>query len=428
MRRDEIAKKLDVKRIKESKVARNSFFITAAHFVNIAFGLIATTIIARYLGVELYGRFGYYTALMSILAIFLDLGTDIFSVVQISKDSASMNKYISMNVTSRLFMTVIMSIVLILMGVLEIVDIEVAALILWVAFLMQNFLKVPKICFQSSEEMHYMALYDVLDYLLLLVVTIAFVVFGPKGTRLELVAGAYLVSRGLTFALSMNKAKRRYTIKYVNVKAHEVLELVKRSSPLFVNSIITLLAMQIDVMMINAFMGDVETGYYSASKRILTNLLIFPSIMTTVLLPKLSNKSLDEQKSFYVLKMNFAGGLVVAAGILIFAKWGILLLFGKEYLPAYHILQIFGFAMPMLFVNYYLGTYLVANEKQSKVLFLNIVSTLANIGMNYVLIPVYQGRGAAMATFISISVGFALSTYYYTKTKRENGMDENATG
>ena len=428
MRREEIARKLDIKKIKESKVARNSFFITAAHFMNIALGLLATTIIARYLGVELYGRFGYYTALMSILAIFLDLGTDIFSVVQISKDKESMDRYMSMNVTSRFFMTAVMSIVFICMGVSGAVDMEAAALIFWAAFLMQNFIKVPRICFQSSEEMHYMALYDVLDYVLLLICTSAFVLMGPKGIKLELVAGAYLVSRGLTVVMSMNKAIRRYKLKYVKVRASEVLDLVKKSSPLFVNSIITLLAMQIDVMMINAFMGDIETGYYSASKRILTNLLIFPSVMTTVLLPKLSNKSLDEQKSFYVLKMNFAGGIIVAAGIFIFAKLGILLLFGRDYLPAYQILQIFGFAMPMLFVNYYLGTYLVANEKQSKVLFLNIISTLANIGMNYVLIPAYQGRGAAMATFISISIGFVISIYHYMKTRRENDRGESISG
>lgn len=182
--------------------------------------------------------------------------------------------------------------------------------------------------------------------------------------------------------------------------------------------------MQIDVMMINAFMGDVQTGYYSASKKIFTNLLIFPSIMTTVLLPKLSNKSLDENKSFYVLKLNFIGGAVIAAGIFLFAKLGILILFGRQYLPAYYILQVFGLAMPMLFVNYYLGTYLVANEKQTTSLAISIFTTSINIGMNYVLIPEYQGLGAAIATLISIAVGFVFSLYFYFKIKKENCLKE----
>lgn len=417
---------LDINKWKNSLVARNGFYISISHVATVILGLVNTMVIARYLGVELYGRLGYYTATISILSVFIELGVDLYYIVRISKDRANISKYFSMNVISRIIMTGVMT------GVFYLVisasgkaDGYIVPTILWVTFVMQNYIRVPRVCYQANEDMHFTAIYDVLDYVLLLIAALFLIVLGPKGMKLELMAIAYLVSRGLTLYFTGATAVKKYGLKLQKVDFREMLDFIKSGSPLLVNSIMTLIVSQVDIMMVNAFMGDIQTGYYNAVKKIVMNLLVFPGVFSAVLLPRMSNKTMKDENASIVLKINFVAGFAVLIAILLFSRVGILLLFGREFLPAYSILLIFGFGMPMSYASYYAGVYLVANELQKKVLFYNTLGAGVNIAANFILIPMYQASGAAYGSLISTFVVFAFSMYYYIKTSRENREREN---
>jgi len=56
------------------KVLKNTGFLSVGQFVAIATGVVWTAILARYIGPELYGIFGYLSSIMAILVLFIDFG------------------------------------------------------------------------------------------------------------------------------------------------------------------------------------------------------------------------------------------------------------------------------------------------------------------------------------------------------------------
>jgi O-antigen/teichoic acid export membrane protein len=98
-----------------------------------------------------------------------------------------------------------------------------------------------------------------------------------------------------------------------------------------------------------------------------------------------------------------ASGVLVLIMVLLTSYWMIPLLFGQEYASSVLILNILAISIPMIYLAFNAGSVLTTKDNmRKKVKYMGYTAAL-NIVLNIVLIPIYSGVGAAMATVISNS-------------------------
>jgi len=112
------------------------------------------------------------------------------------------------------------------------------------------------------------------------------------------------------------------------------------------------------------------------------------------------------KKSFQMLTLLGVAGL---AGYYIFARLGILIIFGEEFLPSVPVLRILAFAVPFMFLNSLLGSYMNATGRELTFTKITGFTALLNVVLNYFLILHFGAEGAAVATVMSQGMASVLS-------------------
>jgi len=112
------------------------------------------------------------------------------------------------------------------------------------------------------------------------------------------------------------------------------------------------------------------------------------------------------RKSFQMLALIGIGGL---AGYYIFARLGISIVFGEKFLSSVPVLRILAFAVPFMFLNSLLGSYMNATGRELTFTKITGFTALLNVVLNYFLILHFGAKGAAVATVVSQGVSSALS-------------------
>lgn len=167
----------------------------------------------------------------------------------------------------------------------------------------------------------------------------------------------------------------------------------------------------LDVVMLNFMSGDVETGYYSTAVKIKGVLVSFVTALGSVLLPRMSyyaeRKMNKEFRKMVSRAFGFVGlvSLPLCIFFIFFAKHSILIISGRDFLPAVSTMQII---MPTLiligFSNICGIQILVPLGLEKHVLYSEIAGALTDIGINLWLIPSMGAKGAAIGTLAAEAV------------------------
>lgn len=167
----------------------------------------------------------------------------------------------------------------------------------------------------------------------------------------------------------------------------------------------------LDVVMLNFMSGDVETGYYSTAVKIKGVLVSFVTALGSVLLPRMSyyaeRKMNKEFRKMVSRAFGFVGlvSLPLCIFFIFFAKHSILIISGRDFLPAVSTMQII---MPTLiligFSNLCGIQILVPLGLEKHVLYSEIAGALTDICINLWLIPSMGAKGAAIGTLAAEAV------------------------
>jgi O-antigen/teichoic acid export membrane protein len=161
---------------------------------------------------------------------------------------------------------------------------------------------------------------------------------------------------------------------------------------------------------------EAEVGYYGLAYRVLELVLSFGAFYLAAVFPVMSAALADPerlrrvtQKSFQFL---FAAGLTVTVcGHLVAGELVRLLAGGGDFAPAGRALAVLVAAALLSWVNGCGGMLLVAADHQRDALWLNVVSLVANVTANLLLVPRYGYLAAAWVTVGSECLQFAGMAY-----------------
>ena len=227
--------------------------------------------------------------------------------------------------------------------------------------------------------------------------------FVTMGMGVGGIGKAFVLATALAAGLSLWIVTRRSGRPELSLDLRLISSLLKEAVPLALTLFFSFVYFRIDQVMLRVMRSEAELGWYSAAYRLLEVVVVVPSVLMLIALPGLSrlykesSSRLGEVSRQLVMMLFSAGMAVAVVGALVAPK--IVLLFGKQFVgESARALSILIWTAIPIFCNFVLTTVLIAIGKQTKIVICFVVGSVANIGLNLVLIPRYGYAGAAAAT------------------------------
>ena len=202
-----------------------------------------------------------------------------------------------------------------------------------------------------------------------------------------------------------------YCRKYLKLKFVLKINFKRHFKPiitLFANAVATNIYVNSDVTMIGWFVGDHNVGVYSLSVRIYSVVKNILSSLYTVTVPRISfyigQNNFGKVKELYTKLVSGITLLLLPAsvGMVCIAPEIIIIMGGAEYSESVISLQILGVSLIGAIFGGLLTYCLNIPLGREKINFnATIFSALINIGLNFILVPIYKQNGAAVTTVIS---------------------------
>ncbi|AIQ20125.1 polysaccharide biosynthesis protein [Paenibacillus sp. FSL H7-0357] len=389
------------------KILGNSGWLVSDKVFSMILGVFITAVVARYFGPELYGEFNYALAIVSLFTVLSTLGLEILIVKTIVEKEYEEGTILCTSFLLRIIGGVILTVVsCIVMWILEPSNnsLQLIVLIMSCSMVIRSF-EVIEYWIQAHQKAKISSLIRIIVSLLTAGLKLLLVYF--KGD-LILFALIYtidiaIVSAALVMAYikyRQEKSRMRFSMDYAK-------EILSQSWYLVLSGLMVSLYMRIDQVMLGTIMPNKdELGIFSAAVRIAEMWYFIPTAIIISFRPVImSKKKIDKDgyiRSVQLLYNIVAWmGIVFGVFIMLFAKLIIGILYGPEYIESARILSVSIWAGIFAMLGSARGVWLVSEGLQRYSMAYIAAGCIINISLNYFLIPLYGGYGAAIATLTS---------------------------
>ena len=248
----------------------------------------------------------------------------------------------------------------------------------------------------------------------------------------EAVAAAFL--GGGIVKLVFIATATRPLVPAIAVRPRVVVPLLRRGAPFYGSAIAAFLYQRVDVLMLGALTGVAAAGEYVAAYRILDGILLVPAAVVAVFLPswaerRNANGAAGRGAGMVVLLL-ICIGVLAGAELVLAREFLVDLLYGGEYASSALILAVLALAVPIFYADIALVWIAYVRGHEKRVAALGIVALVTNVLINVVLIRVFGGVGAAVATVVTeavISAGYAFTLGIHRREHRARALDVLAT-
>jgi O-antigen/teichoic acid export membrane protein len=191
--------------------------------------------------------------------------------------------------------------------------------------------------------------------------------------------------------------------------------LIIEAIPLTLSSVFLLIAFRIDTVLLQAINGNEAAGVYNAAYGLMGALMFLPSVYVMSVFPLLSRFNVSSKE---LLKISYEKsfkyliiiGLPIAVGTTLIASPLILFIYKSGFSQSIIALQILIWAIPIIFVNYILGTAINSINKQRQMVKSAFIVMALNIILNLLLLPKY---GFIAASFITVITELSACIFWF---------------
>lgn len=424
------------------KIASNTFSQILSKVVTAIIAIFLISILTNYLSVEMYWLYSKIYNYTWIFVFLADLWLYAISIREISNNKENSSKIVWNVMTLRLILWIIILIFSTLIAFflpgynssLAILSIIIASLFTILQLLNSSILALM----QANMKIEFSAISLIIAKIVnvLLIAIIAYFLY-PKEfiqnsdyfSPFLFIIWAGVISVFVNTILNFFYAKKITSIKF-EFDYEYIKHLFKISLPYWVALFLSVVYFKIDIILLSLIewpeLWDLSIALYSLPMKIVEVLMVIWWFYMTSLLPSLSSgfKESDEKKlinltdiSFRIL---FAFASILFVWWVLFRDYIIRIIANEEYITTTHIYNssdaflIVFFVILFYFLSLVFIYVLVAAEKQSKLLKINIFITIFNIVWNILLIPKYSFMWAWFTTLLSQILLF-IFWYYHTK-------------
>jgi len=269
--------------------------------------------------------------------------------------------------------------------------------------------------FLGNNDIRYFNKINWIPPLIILIVIILFVVIIPLGVSGALIASA----SGAVFMFLVLLFKHNF-IKFINLKVE--WKVIKEMLSLGVIYAIALLVInlnwKVDIIILDKLSTSFETGIYSKGVHITEYLWHIPMMLSTIIFARSSNAKDGYKFSLKVSQLLRISYIIIGFAsilLIVLSKPIILLLYGREFLQSYLVLQWLLPGVLLITVFKVLNMDLAGKGKPWVSMKAMVPALIINIVLNIVLIPTYGAVGAALTSTVSYSFAAIMFIIFYSK-------------
>jgi O-antigen/teichoic acid export membrane protein len=386
------------------RVASNTAVQLAGKGVVLALGLVSIAVLTRYLGPGDYGRYTLALMYMQLFGVLADVGLFTTVVREISKNPSRTEQLVGNTLTLRLLLSLA---VIALAAAVSLVlpydrEVRVAIVLAGGPLLFGMLATTFEAVLQSRLRMSRAVIADVAGRAVALGLTVLVAAldlgFYPV---LGAAAGGALATLVVIWLLT-----RRVTTVRFRVEPAVWRALLVSALPLGLALAINAVYFRADTLIISLYEPYAQVGLYTLAYRVLELTLVLGTILLNTTSPLLSEAvARDEPRARRMIELSTDAfvilGVPLIVGGLLLAPEVIELAGGEEFGGAAEPLRILLAAGALAWVNGVFGYALIAKERQASALWLNLSALVFNIGLNFLLVPLYGIVAAAVVTLAS---------------------------
>lgn len=218
---------------------------------------------------------------------------------------------------------------------------------------------------------------------------------------------------------------RKHNGPQLRVDFHKGAYLLKQSYHYILASVMIAVYMQTDKFMLKQMLSEEAVGYYSIASAICSLWVfilaaIIDSLYPTIIqLYRSGEQKLFDRKNRQLYCIVFYLSCFVSLGFLIFGRYIIVILYGVAYEPAINPLRILTWYTAFSYLGVARNAWLICMNAQKYLKYLYVGAAFINIGLNYLLIPIYGASGAAIASLVT-QISTSIILPFFIKETRKN--------
>lgn len=402
----------------QQTIAKNTFWLTLSEIIPKGLTVLLAIMIARYLGVENFGKFSFAFSFALIFSVIIDFGLVPFTTREVSRNNSLAPKYIG-NITAIKFILALLLFVTVAFSLNFLnkpkeIEILVYFASAWVV--LQSFSHFFQSAFRAFEKMEYVALSKTI-YSIVLFTAVSLAVFLNLG--IVSLVQSYVVAVLVSLSVTLTLMWKKFTKFKIEADFLFWQDLFKEVWPFVAFTVFSVIYFQISTVMLSLMDGDLSAGLYSAAFNSVAVFLVLSDIVSGSALPSLSRlfgkSDLFSHLTKKLVVLMLALGVLLATVLFFASPFLIKLIYGEEFARSIPAFQIMVWILPFRFMNYIFGISLMAANLQKRRLGAAMVCAIFNVAVNFILIPRFSIIGASIAALATELTLFFLYFNFYKK-------------
>jgi O-antigen/teichoic acid export membrane protein len=409
-------------RLSLQKIIANTGWLVFERIVHLGIGFAISILVARYLGPQKFGILSYALSIIAFLGTFVYLGLSglvVRDIVRYPDDKELiLGTTFSLKFSGSVFAFLVVLCFAFFMHEEE--GYEFCVIVIIGLSLFARPFETIDFWFQSQVQSKYAVMAKFTAFVVAALLKTLLIFFGAS---LVSIAAAFCLETILvsTFLVAIYRY-RGFSIFHWKTQLSKAKELFCQSWIIIVSGFLAMVNLKVDQIMLRWISGPREVGIYSVAVTFSEVWYFIPTVIAMSVYPRLIEleklKSVDYNKkmqqvfdvlfgiSFFVaLLMSFAAGPLIP------------LLYTDAYAGSSAILIIHVWAGIFMFMRALFSKWVLIEEALFFSLITHGFGAIANVSLNYFLIPHYGGKGAAFATLLSYSVSSYFVLFLYSKTR-----------
>lgn len=407
--------------------------------LNMIIGIAYTPFLTKMLGQSEYGLYSLVASVISYLTV-LDLGFGNAIIIYTSKFLAKNDKKSESNLHGMFFIIyTIIGIIAGIMGTILYLSVDKMfgqsmnyeeihkAKILMAILTFNLIITFPFSIFSSIitayEKFIFRKCLNIIRIIIMPIIMIPLLLLGYKSITLAVLTTTVNAICLITNMLYCLK-KLNIKLKFNGFDLKLLKEIFAYSFFIFLNSIIDKINWNVDNFILGTVSGTVAVAVYAVAAQFNTMYLSFSTAISGVLLPKVAkmeaqNSSDKEFTDIFIRtgRIQYIIMALIITGFILFGKFFIITLFGKEYEQAYYIACILMIPVTVpLIQNVGLNIIQAKNKYKFRTIVFFFIA-IFNVLLSIPLAKQYGGIGTAIGTSIALVVGqiIIINIYYQKK-------------
>ncbi len=388
-------------------VKQNYFYSLLNTISGLLFPIVTFPYVARILMADGIGQVNFYLSIINYISMFAGLGIPTYAIREIARVKSNVKEMNQVAVEILLLHTFLTLLGYIVVGVVALTVAQVQVNLPLFLILSMNLFFIAIGCewsYQGMEDFKYITIRGLI--VKMLSVALLFVLVKDRSDLLYY--GVYSVV-GVVGGNIFNAFRLRKYIKFHLLELKE-LHPMRHLIPalrIFLLNVVASIYLQLDTVMLGFLKGNEAVGYYTGAIKLTKMLMGITSSLCVVLLPRLSNLVVENEREEFerLLRKALDYVITIAApmsmGLVIMAPTLVYLFCGEGYVPSISTMQITAPIILFISISYVLVQSIFSLGKENITIITGIVGALTNVAINFMLIPHWAQDGAAIGTLLA---------------------------